>query len=291
MMSIIRFMLALFLLGISLVATANPRLASIDWAATETLAALNLPPVIAADKIAFAKWTGLNTLPVQTQDAGLRMQPNLEALRQAKPEMIIASSWYAHLSPRLSPIAPIHELNFFTPKGIEWANTLNATRQLAKLAGNAAAGETLIRHAQQQFNQQKQHLTSIAQQRPIAIVQFSDARHLRIFGHTSLYHVVMQQLGLRNAWQGESNAWGFANISITELVKLPPNTLLIIVKPHPPQTEQALSHSILWQRLPFSKDQNRRILPAAWAFGGLPSMMRFANHLSAALQTGASVSW
>jgi iron complex transport system substrate-binding protein len=40
----------------------------------------------------------------------------------------------------------------------------------------------------------------------LLVVQFIDERHVRVFGRGSLFEAVMQRLGLRNAWQGETNA-------------------------------------------------------------------------------------
>lgn len=77
------------------------------------------------------------------------------------------------------------------------------------------------------------------------MVQFADTRHVRIYGNTNLFHVVLGKLGLQNAWTGESNAWGFANIALGDLAKLAENTLLIIVKPNPVGLENALQHSVL----------------------------------------------
>ena len=84
-----------------------------------------------------------------------------------------------------------------------------------------------------------------------------------------------KQLGFRNAYLPEVNYWGFQNIEITELAKLPPNTRFVIVKPYPANIASALTHNTLWQHLPMTREA--LILPAVWSFGAIPSARRFAH--------------
>ena len=278
------------LLLLPALAQAAPRVATSDWSTAETLTAMGHPPVSVGDKRAYGNWVNYPPLPQNTLDAGLRFQPNLERLYQIKPDMFIQSPWFGHLKTQFERVAPVREISFAGSNGIQYAQTLASTRELGKIIGDSAAAERLIRQTENQFAKQRQTLAPYAR-RPLAVVQFIDARHLRIYGNTSLFHVVMQKLGLKNAWQGESNEWGFANIALTDLAKLPPDTLLLIVQPHPRNTRAALEKSALWQRLPFAKPQNRRVLPPSWSYGALPSMQHFANELTAKLPSEQEAAW
>ena len=272
--------LALLLaLWLPLAAQAAPRIATSDWSVAETLTAMQLPPISVGDKRAYQFWVKQPSLPERTRDAGLRFQPNLERLYQLKPDRFIQSSWFAHLKPQFEQIAPVCELDFADDKGTRFELTVAATRTLGKMVGAEAAAEQLIRSSQQRLNQAR---TVVApyRNRPLAVVQFVDSRHLRIYGESSLYHAVMTQLGLQNAWRGESNAWGFANIPLTRLAQLPPDTLLLIVPPHPPLVQHALQKNAVWQRLPFAQSANRRVLDHSWSYGALPSMTHFADQLA-----------
>ena len=272
--------LALLLaLWLPLAAQAAPRIATSDWSVAETLTAMQLPPISVGDKRAYQFWVKQPSLPERTRDAGLRFQPNLERLYQLKPDRFIQSSWFAHLKPQFEQIAPVSELDFADDKGTRFEHTVAATRTLGQMVGAEAAAEQLIRSSQQRLNQAR---TAVApyRNRPLAVVQFVDSRHLRIYGESSLYHAVMIQLGLQNAWRGESNAWGFANIPLTRLAQLPPDTLLLIVPPHPPLLQHALQKNAVWQRLPFAQSANRRVLDHSWSYGALPSMTHFADQLA-----------
>lgn len=270
-------------------AHALPRVATTDWAAAETLAAMNLPPAGVGDKRAYGNWVAYPPLPDRTLDAGLRFQPNLERLRQIKPDVIVQSSWFGHLKPQFEQIAPVYEIDFAAPDGIRYAHTEAATLKLGRHIGAEAAAVRLADTVNRRLAQYRAKLAPY--RRPVAAVQFIDARHLRIYGRTSLYQAVFDKLGLRNAWQGESNQWGFSNIPLTRLAELPPDTLLIIVKPHPPNVRPALEKSALWQRLPFSQPANRRILPPSWSYGALPAMQHFGRLLAETLPFEKEASW
>ncbi len=271
-------------------AHAAPRIATADWSAAETLTAMKLPPLAVGDKRAYGNWVNYPALPAQTLDSGLRFQPNLERLRQLKPDMFVQSSWFAHLKPQFAAIAPVHEIDFATAEGTQYAHTVAATRALGKLVNASPAAEQLIADTERQLTQRRQTLAPY-RSRPLAIVQFVDTRHLRIYGRTSMYQAVLDKLGLRNAWQGESNGWGFANITLAKLAELPPNTLLVIVKPHPANVRPGLEKSALWQRLPFAQAANRRVLPPSWSYGALPSMQHFAQQLARALPSERETAW
>ena len=271
-------------------AHAAPRVATADWSTAETLTAMKLPPRAVGDKRAYGNWVNYPVLPVQTLDSGLRFQPNLERLRQLKPDMFVQSSWFTHLKPQFAAIAPVHEIDFATAEGTQYARTVAATRALGRLVNASPAAEQLIADTERQLAQHRQTLAPY-RTRPLAIVQFVDTRHLRIYGRTSMYQAVLDKLNLRNAWQGESNNWGFANITPAKLAELPPDTLLVVVKPHPANVHSGLEKSALWQRLPFAQPANRRVLPPSWSYGALPSMQHFARQLARALPSEKEAAW
>ncbi|WP_373740143.1 iron-siderophore ABC transporter substrate-binding protein [Neisseria sp.] len=277
-------------LSAALPAFAAPRIATSDWTVAETLAAMGLPPVAVGDKRVYGTWVGYPPLPERSKEAGLRFQPNLERLRQIQPDFFVQSKWYAAAKPQFEKIAPVYELDFGTDTGIEYAHTLAATRRLAKIAGNPAAGEKLIADTEAVFAQAKSRLAKF-QGRPVAAVQFDDGRYARIYGKTSLYQVVFDKVGLKNAWTGKSDQWGLARIPLTDLAKLPRGTVLVIVPPHPRNTRQTLEKSALWKRLPFSQPHNRRVIPPAWSYGALPAMQQFARRLAEAMPSEKEMPW
>ncbi|MNV29401.1 Iron(3+)-hydroxamate-binding protein FhuD precursor [compost metagenome] len=118
---------------------------------------------------------------------------------------------------------------------------------------------------------------------PLLLVQFIDERHVRVFGRHSLFEAVMTRLGLRNAWQGETNAWGFSVVSLEQFLTLP-EARLVVVDPVPVGVSERLQEPGLWQHLPLVKQGKVLHLPAVWSFGGILAARRFADLLSEALR-------
>ncbi|WP_434777883.1 ABC transporter substrate-binding protein [Neisseria sp. Ec49-e6-T10] len=283
--------LSLCLVCFQVQAKPLPKVITVDWTIAETLIALDAPPIAIGDKKAYQRWVKEPKLSATTVDLGSRVQPSIELVKSLKPDIALNSTWWSlKLGSGFKENIQQESVDFYSNQGITWQQTVIATRQLGLIVGNPAKAEQLIQSIQQQLNQQKMQLSAF-HRRPIAVVQFIDARHVRIYGQNSLFDVVLQRLGLNNAWHMQTNAWGFNNIDLTQLAKLPKQTLLVVVHPHPLHIDHQLQKSLLWQRLPFSQPQNTIVLPAVWSFGALPSMGRFANVLVAGLNHQQVTAW
>ncbi|PJG85495.1 iron-siderophore ABC transporter substrate-binding protein [Conservatibacter flavescens] len=281
---------ALFLSCLSVAATSatERQYATLDWTVAETLIALGEKPVAIGDVAGYQKWVVEPQLPTTILDLGIRHQPNLEQLAwlayQTKGQSLyfINTSFYAGSQSTLSQFGTVKNVDFYAP-GNAWQNVKNATYEVAKLIDRPESAVTLLQEFSQKLTALRQQATPFIQ-RPIALVQFIDTRHLRIYGENSLFGEVLRQLGFQNAWNGTHNHWGFETITIAQLAQLPSESRFVVVKPYPSNIAQAMTHNTLWQHLPLS--QNTLILPAIWTFGGVPSALRFAEVFVASLQHG-----
>ena len=118
---------------------------------------------------------------------------------------------------------------------------------------------------------------------PPSVVQFADARQLRIFAPNSLFRVAFALMGLEQADLGAGNRWGSRLIALPELAQLPEDTCLIIVGPFPQMTEAELARSYLWRRIGFGRERCLRKVPAVWLFGGPESVEPFGRYLRGAM--------
>ncbi|MFC0323053.1 ABC transporter substrate-binding protein [Gallibacterium melopsittaci] len=283
-----RILLLLSLLMVHLGSSANSnqlRLASLDWTVSETLIALSNAPIAVGDAQSYRQWVVIPELPSETVDLGSRLMPNRELLVTLQLDKFINSSMYASLTPILATYVGQDNVIIvdFYRTGSIWQNQLAATRQIAALIGQPERGEQLIQQTEQLLQKLKAQITAMTA-RPVLMVQFDDARHLRVYGENSLLGAVAMKLGLQNAWQAPVGIWGTSTIDIHQLAQLAKNSRLVVIKPYPINVPTALAHNSLWQRLPMAKDPI--VLPTIWTFGGLPSAQRFALALTQALQQG-----
>ncbi|WP_242457964.1 ABC transporter substrate-binding protein [Halomonas sp. YLGW01] len=260
-----------------------PRLAILDWTLAETLVALGAAPTAVAQVDAYHAWVGEPALPPSVVNLGLRAQPNLERLARLAPDRILISPMFANLTPRLERIAPVSRFSFHSPQEPIWPQLLAMTRRLATLSGRNAAGEALIDTTRNRLARLRETLAEHPEtaEEPLLIVQFMDARHVRVFGDHGLYQAVLKRLGLTNAWQGATNAWGFSVVGLEALAAI--QARLVVVEPLPVGVAAALDDSSLWQALPSVREHRVISLPPVWSAGALPSARRFAETLTQGL--------
>ena len=262
-----------------------PRIATVDWTIAETLLALGVTPLAVGDVSSYRAWVGEPLLPAEVVDIGLRMQPNRELLAELKPDLILISPLATPLAPTLSRIAPVQNIALYEPDSDLWQRLHEVTLTVAALVNKTAEAELLLAGLDQDLDRMGKELP--ADLPPLLVVQFIDERHVRVFGRHSLFEAVMKRLGLRNAWQGESNAWGFAVVSIEQFLTFP-QARLVVVDPIPVGVTERLQEPGLWQHLPLVQHAPTLHLPAVWSFGGVLAARRFATLLSSALHIDAN---
>ncbi len=245
---------------------------------------MGVPPVAAGEIDSYNTWVGGPKLPPSTQNLGLRSQPNLELLSQLNLDLITITSMYAGLESRLSQIAPVEVIDIYFGDRPVWDKTLNATRILGDAVGRPEAAERLIRDTRVRIATLAEKLP--AEVPPLLIVQFQDARHVRVYGEGSLIHAALKRLGLRNAWTGSTTLWGHALVPIERLAAIE-HGRMVVMAPIPVGVADALEQNVIWQHLPTVDGEPVLHIPGVWSYGGLPSATRFAELIVHALTESA----
>ncbi|TJZ89843.1 iron-siderophore ABC transporter substrate-binding protein [Paracoccus gahaiensis] len=260
---------------------AAPRLAAIDWAMLETAVALGHMPVAAAELIRFRADAVTPEIPPEVTDLGLRGAPNFELLQLVRPMLILSSPYYTRYEARLAQIAPVLSLPFYLPGEPPLPKAMSALTVLADRIGDPRAGAGAQRRAEADLDRWAVRLAPHAD-RPLALIDIGDARHLRAFGPDSLFGSTLDRLGLANAWTGRTAFSFMAPVPLERLAEMP-EARLIIIGPVPPEARRGLARSVLWQALPQVAAGRVHHLPRVNAFGAVPSARRFAGLLAEAL--------
>lgn len=265
-----------------LLAAGPPRLAAIDWAMAETAMALGLPPLALAELIAFRR-VAPAAPPPGTVDLGLRGAPNLEALSLTAPGLILSSGFYAFAEPQLARIAPVFSRDLYVALEPPLPKVTALLPDLAAALGIPDAAAPVIAAATAGFAALAARIRDL---RPCLLLEIGDARHVRIFGTDSLFGGALEAIGLTNAWTEGTRFAFYAPVPIERLAAFD-DVRIVIVGEIPPQAQRALDRGALWNSLaPVRRGEVYR-LPMKNAFGGLPSALRFARDLVAALETAA----
>ncbi|MDM9629037.1 ABC transporter substrate-binding protein [Rhizobium sp. S152] len=268
--------------------TAGQRIVSLDYGLSSTLLSLGLQPVGISDLADWGRWVVEPEMPDSVVDVGSAFEVNLEILLQLKPDIILTTPYLDELTPRLKPYGKIIRLAIFTPdSGPVLQSAIAATRKLSVEIVREKEAEAFLSRSEAFFDHCRARLAG-KDLPSIALVNFMDARHLRIYSSPGLFHNVFERIGVRNAWTRQSNFWGFETIGIEDLAKIEDqNARLVAFDPVPPDVLPKLADSPLWNRLPFFRPGHLSILPAALMFGMVNEAVRFAGLLTDLLEREA----
>lgn len=263
-------------------AEAKPlRIVCLDDGLAEILLMLGVTPVAIADREVWEKWVVEPPLPLEVADIGTLLEPNLEYLQQLRPDIILAIPYLDGIKPLLERVAPVLTIGIYTEQGQPYQRAIEATRQLAALVGKKSEGEALIAATETDFSDVRLQLATLAD-RPIYVVNFLDPRNVRVYGQKSLFQAVFDRIGVRNAWTGETNYWGFATVGIDGLATSD-DARLAYIEPLPEGAGGTLTESPVWNAMPFVRNRSIMRLAPVLMFGTLPSASRFARLLAQAL--------
>lgn len=258
-------------------------LATFDFAIAETLTAIGHPPMFLSGLEGYETYSRQDGIIPYSINLGARHFPNLELLSNLPPQHILISP-PAHVSliPKLKAIADVqeHPLYNFSDNDDQshWEVLENLTRKLGNLVSDPSASEHYIERVNRHFDNLKNQFDNT--ERPLLIIRLLDERHARIYGNGSVEGMVLNRLGLENAWQENIGQWGMTTVSATSLFNK--NAKLIFLNsPYDPAGGQSqLLSNGQWKHLPSVKEGNYTIIPINyWSWGGLPAAQRFADSL------------
>ncbi|MCO7245640.1 ABC transporter substrate-binding protein [Halomonas sp. Mc5H-6] len=260
--------------------------ATLDFAIAETLFEIQDLSVAMGSVSNYQSWTEYDSLPPNLVDIGSNPQPNKELLSTLDLDTILIPLQYAYLKDDLSDIAPVAPLSpYNTSPSSGWEKMLVFTEELGAHTEKTRAVNQLIADADDRMERLRDTAKTLPQ--PLLLVQFLDTRHVRVYGRNSLPGIVLEQLGLRNAWDGPSSRWGISTIGIGELFNMEAHFVVVDTSHLPSRrtTQEKVMASALWGQLPSVQAGNTTLLDADfWVFGAIPSAMRFADSLIDALK-------
>lgn len=260
--------------------TSSKRIAVLDWTLAEMALSLNLVPVALTETAGYRDWVGEPILPADVIELGLRSNPNLEMLVQVAPDLILANENQAASIPLLTQIAPCISASIYAVSGSPYLHAISELRRLGGELTLLPAAEAAITASDRAIARAREQATGFS--RPVYLARFVDPDHLMIFGKNSLFQDVLDRIGVANAWQGETNAWGFGIVGIDALAGKKEAHLLYLglgVQ----DLEQIKATNAIWRNLAFVRQQRVSVLPSMWFFGGVASAGRFADHAGTVL--------
>ncbi len=267
-------------------AATPTRVVALNWAATEALLLLGVVPVGVADLPGYPVWVQEPPLPEGPRNVGSRSAPSLEAIAELKPDLIVTSGQLAPAWEQLKNIAPTYVISVYDKGAEPYQRARTMLLTLADILDREERAAAVLAEQDRVLAQQRQRLQQAGlAHRPVALVNFMDARHVRINAPNGILQAGLEGLGLRNAWQQPGNFWGFAMVGLEALSAME-EARLVAIRPIAPALPQQLAESPFWQYLPMVQRGQVYQIDPVWAYGGVHSVTRLARLLTEALLAG-----
>ncbi|EPK7361231.1 Fe(3+)-hydroxamate ABC transporter substrate-binding protein FhuD [Kluyvera ascorbata] len=256
------------------------RIVALEWLPVELMLALGVTPYGVADIPNYRMWVNEPALPESVIDVGLRTEPNLELLTQMKPSMLVWSAGYGPSPEILARIAPGRSFAFSDGK-LPLAQARRSLLEMAEMLDKQAVAQRHLAEFDAYIDSLKPHFKQRGD-RPLLMVSLLDPRHMLVFGPNCLFQEILDRLGVKNAWQGETNFWGSTAVGIDRLAAYKDVDVLCFDHGNAAQMRQ-LEATPLWQAMPFVRANRLQIVPAVWFYGATLSAMNFARILDNSL--------
>ena len=275
-------LLPVALCGLPVVRAGDPTLPKVDIvsfepALTESLLGLGVAPRAVVNAGFYREFVASPQLPGDVIDLGPSIEPNLEYLQRLAPELIIGTSWQLE-GTLLSRIAPLRTFDIYTANAQPYRNAGQVLLDLGALVERRAEAQAMLEQTDRLLEQLRVRLAPVSH-RPVYIARLNpDGRHLLLFGAKGMYQAVLERLGLRNAYQGRTNAWGGSPaVGIETLLEQPDASLLYYTNPREALAAQRrLDNSPIWRALPMIREGRALGLPRFYPSGGLLTAQRLA---------------
>lgn len=264
--------------GVPAIARAgDANIVSLDYGLASTMLALGSVPRAIASLRDWQEWVVEPAMPSGVVDIGTTAEINLEVLTSLRPSLILSTPFLAALDEKLSRIAPVEIFTVYAENGEALDRSYAETLRLGAMIGRQREAEAFLSRADATFAQLRDRMKSLSA-RPVAVINFIDQRHARIYGGPGLYGGAMRRIDLENAWKGEASYWGFQTIGLEQLAELDEEAHLVVVSPLlPPDVLTRLSESPLWTSLPFVRRQRISVVPGVLMFGMVQEALRFST--------------
>ena len=264
------------------------RVIALNWAATEALLLLGVTPIGVADRDGYNAWVREPELPEGVANVGTRVAPSLEAIAELKPDLIVTSSEMAPAANLLERIAPTYVVSVYKQGSRPFEKASSMLTTLGEMLNREERAKSVLNDIDQTLQAQRHRLENAGlTDRPVALVNFLDDRHVRVYAPNGLFQRALNALGLENAWPHSGNYWGFSVVGLEALSPYQ-DSRIIIISPTLPGLSDTLANSPFWTYLPpVQRDQVYQIDPV-WPFGGVFPVKRLATLLADGLLAGGS---
>ena len=253
------------------------RVVALEWTYIEDLLAVGVQPVGAADIDGYQKWVNIEpALSSDVTDVGTRQEPSLEAITALEPDLIIGVKFrHEPIYDDLSEIAPTLLFSPYPPD--DGPNQYQEMREtfltISEAVGKQEEGREVLTDMEATFDQARSQLAGSGYEgSDFALAQAFTSQEtptIRLFSQNAMASIVLEQLGLNNAWDVVYETYGFSTVDVEALAEVEEANFFYVVQENDNVFEEQLADNPVWQNLDFVKNDRTHALGGnTWLFGG-----------------------
>ncbi|WP_077624854.1 ABC transporter substrate-binding protein [Sediminibacillus massiliensis] len=269
------------------------RVVVLEWVYGEDLLALDIQPVGMADIEGYHSWVNIEPeLSEEVKDVGTRQEPNLEAIAELNPDVIITAG-YRHeaIMDSLKEIAPTLAFNPYPAEGEgdQYEEMTTTFNELAKLFGKEEKAEQVLSGLDETYAEVEQEISDASiENNSFVLSQAYSSENtpvIRLFKDNAMAVQIMENIGLENAYESDGfQVYGFDETSVETLQNFQDAHFFYIVQEEDNIFSNQLAGNPAWENLGFVEEGRTYQLPGdTWTFGGPLSAEVFAEQIKQAL--------
>ncbi|UFT99877.1 iron-siderophore ABC transporter substrate-binding protein [Radiobacillus kanasensis] len=269
------------------------RVVALEWVYAEDALALGVQPVGMADVEGYNSWVNIDAeLSDEVVDVGTRQEPNLEAIAELNPDVIITAG-YRHeaIMDSLKEIAPTLAFNPYPEEGEgnQYEEMTTTFNEIAKLFGKEKEAEQVLSDLDAAYKSVSEEISAAGIDNNSFVLSqaYSSDNNpvIRLFKDNAMATQIMEKIGLENAYESEGfQVYGFDETSVEALQNFQDAHFFYIVQENDNIFSNQLAGNPAWEDLAFVKEERTYQLPGdTWTFGGPLSAQVFAEQIKEAL--------
>ncbi|MDP2575537.1 iron-siderophore ABC transporter substrate-binding protein [Vibrio penaeicida] len=264
------------------------RVAALNWDIAEQVLELGVAPVAIPNIPEYRAWVVKPEVPESVEDIGTRMEPNLARLEQLKPDVIIIGSPQIDLTERLEKIAPVLYYHTYKQEPGNVERSIKHFRQIAHALGKSDVAERRLKQMYSKIDALKIKLDkAYAGQKPkVAAFRFASTTTVYLYGDNSSTQEALQLLGFEPALPQPTTQWGVTQKRLKKLYSIGDGVALYF---KPFKQESELEKSVMWNAMPFVKNNKVASVSPVWNYGGAMSLLYVAEALAESLGSVAPI--
>lgn len=262
----------------------------LEWTYAENLLALDVQPAGMAEIDAYGEYVNIEPQLADTViDVGGRSEPNLEAIAEIDPDLIIGVDFrHEAMLSQLEEIAPTV---LFNPYPEEAANIdlyeemITTFNEMAEAVGKEEQAEEVLAELDAKYEEATAEIEAAELETNDFILTLAytgpQAPEIRVFTPHSMASMILEKIGLNNVHEPEQfEVFGSSTFNVEGLTQYEEANYLYTVPDEDNIYENQLADNPVWDNLAFVQEGRTFDLGAdTWLYGGPLSAMTLVDQV------------